>query len=196
MGQFQSPCHHTSLTFASRVVGTTSTKTSLTLKNNQIVPLTIQGVSTSGDFAQTSTCPLSPNLLGPGATCAISVTFTPTAPGTRTGTLTITDSASTSPQTVSLSAPVTSQGCFRSLLRRQIQSSHRELNCSLLPPVRGRRADRQYHSVCQLVVLGPVSCHRELDRAGTGGHARSGNHYCLLRISQGGDDGYCCDLRP
>ena len=38
-----------------------------------------------------------------GASCAISVVFTPTATGTRTGTLSVTDDASGSPQTVSLS---------------------------------------------------------------------------------------------
>src|SRR5258708_16556784 len=37
-----------------------------------------------------------------GASCTISVKFTPTAAGTRTGTLTLTDNASNSPQTISL----------------------------------------------------------------------------------------------
>src|SRR6202521_96644 len=98
------------LIFTSQGISTTSTGKSVTLKNTQTVPLTIWGVSTSGDFAQTSTCPLSPNTLGAGASCAISVTFTPTAPGTLTGTLTITDSASTSPQTASLSGTGTLSG--------------------------------------------------------------------------------------
>jgi trimeric autotransporter adhesin len=98
------------LIFASQGINTTSTGKSVTLKNTQTVPLTISGVFTSGDFAQTSTCPLSPNTLAAGATCAISVTFTPTALGTRTGTLTITDSASTSPQTASLSGTGTLSG--------------------------------------------------------------------------------------
>ena len=99
-----------SLTFAGQVISATSAAKSVTLQNNQTVPLTILGVSTSGDFAQTSTCPLSPNTLGAGANCAISVTFTPTALGTRTGTLTIADSATTSPQTVSLSGTGTLSG--------------------------------------------------------------------------------------
>jgi trimeric autotransporter adhesin len=98
------------LTFASQVISTTSTGKSVTLKNTQPVPLTIWGVSTSGDFAQTSTCPSSPNTLGAGASCTISVTFTPTALGTRTGTLTINDSASTSPQTAGLSGTGTLSG--------------------------------------------------------------------------------------
>ena len=100
-----------SLTFASQLIGTTSAKKSVTLKNNQAVPLTISGISTSGDFAQVSaTCPLSPKTLAAGASCTVSVTFTPTTLGTRAGNLTITDSASTSPQTVSLSGTGTLTG--------------------------------------------------------------------------------------
>ena len=100
-----------SLTFASQLIGTTSAKKSVTLKNNQAVPLTISGISTSGDFAQVSaTCPLYPKTLAAGASCTVSVTFTPTTLGTRAGNLTITDSASTSPQTVSLSGTGTLTG--------------------------------------------------------------------------------------
>src|SRR6202023_2888191 len=54
----------------------------------------------SGDFSQTNTCGAS---VAAGGSCTVSVVFTPTATGSRTGTLTITDSASNSPQTVSLS---------------------------------------------------------------------------------------------
>jgi|HubBroStandDraft_6_1064221.scaffolds.fasta_scaffold00076_4 phospholipase C len=92
-----------SLTFASQVLGTASAVQKINLKNNQQVAMTVGSVTISGDFAQTSTCPLSPNTLAAGSSCTISVTFTPTTLGTRTGTLTITDNASTSPQAVSLS---------------------------------------------------------------------------------------------
>jgi hypothetical protein len=40
--------------------------------------------------------------LAPAASCAINVTFTPTAAGSRTGLLTITDNAASSPQVVNL----------------------------------------------------------------------------------------------
>jgi hypothetical protein len=55
-------------------------------------------ITTSGAFAQTNTCGTS---LPAGATCEVIVTFTPTAPGTLTGSLTINDGDPTSPQTVS-----------------------------------------------------------------------------------------------
>src|SRR6266404_671776 len=99
-----------SLTFAGQVLSTTSTGKSVTLKNTQTVPLTIFGIFASGDFAQTSTCPLSPNTLGAGANCAISVTFTPIALGSRTGTLSISDNAPGSPQTAGLSGTGTLSG--------------------------------------------------------------------------------------
>jgi hypothetical protein len=53
----------------------------------------------SGDFTQTNTCGAS---VAVGASCTINVTFTPTAAGPRSGTLTINDNASGSPQTVAL----------------------------------------------------------------------------------------------
>lgn len=89
-------------TFANQLVNTTSTSEAFTFKNLQTVPLTITGISTSGNFAQTSTCPLSPNTLAAGSSCTISVTFTPTVLGTIKGTLTVTESGSSSPQVASL----------------------------------------------------------------------------------------------
>jgi len=94
------------LNFANQFVKTTSPAKTVTLTNNQSVPLNITGISASGDFAQTSTCPFSPNTLAARSSCTISVTFTPTTTGTRTGALTVNDSASNSPQT----APLTGFG--------------------------------------------------------------------------------------
>jgi hypothetical protein len=45
---------------------------------------------------------MSPTTLAAGATCAMTVTFTPAATGARAGTLSITDNAAESPHTVSL----------------------------------------------------------------------------------------------
>jgi trimeric autotransporter adhesin len=100
----------TSLSFGSQVVTTTSPGKTVTLKNNQTVPLTLASISTSGSFTQTSTCPLSPNTLGAGASCSILILFTPSALGTRTGTLTLSDNAGNSPQTVALSGTGTLSG--------------------------------------------------------------------------------------
>jgi Phosphoesterase family/Abnormal spindle-like microcephaly-assoc'd, ASPM-SPD-2-Hydin len=88
-----------SLTFASQTVGSTSAAQAVTLSNTGNASLTITGLTASGDFAETNTCGSS---VAAGANCAISVTFTPTASGTRTGTLSVTDNASGSPQSVKL----------------------------------------------------------------------------------------------
>jgi len=98
-----------SLTFSSQPVGTTSGSQPVTLHNPGTATLTISSISASGDFGQNNNCGSS---LGPGLSCIINVTFKPTAVGTRNGTLTVTDNASNSPQTTSLtgtgSAPVVS----------------------------------------------------------------------------------------
>ncbi len=90
----------TSLIFASQTVGTTGGPQTVTLTNSGTAALAITSIVASGDFAQTNTCGTS---LAAGAACMIPVTFTPTAGGTRNGTLTITDNAGDSPETVSLS---------------------------------------------------------------------------------------------
>ena len=93
-----------SLTYASQNVGTTSAAQSVTLNNTGSAALTITSIAVTGtnpgDFAQTNTCGAS---VAAGGNCSISVTFTPTAAGSRGASVTITDSAAGSPHTVTLS---------------------------------------------------------------------------------------------
>src|SRR5262249_49511153 len=70
-------------------------------------PLVVNSVVVSGDFAQTNTCASN---VPAGSSCTISVTFTPTVLGADSGVITITDNASGSPQSVSLSGNGTSAG--------------------------------------------------------------------------------------
>ncbi|MBZ5658723.1 MAG: choice-of-anchor D domain-containing protein, partial [Acidobacteriia bacterium] len=87
-------------TYAAQAVGTTSAAKTFTLTNYQTVALTGIAISTTGDFAVSATaCTTS---LAAKAKCTISVTFTPAATGTRTGTLSVSDSANNSPQTSAL----------------------------------------------------------------------------------------------
>lgn len=96
----------TSLSFGSLLLGSTSAAKTATLTNSGTAPLSISGISVAGtnasDFAQTDTCPSSPSALAVGASCTISVTFAPSASGSRSATVTITDNAAGSPQTVTL----------------------------------------------------------------------------------------------
>ncbi|MFJ5612681.1 choice-of-anchor D domain-containing protein [Streptomyces sp. NPDC093221] len=89
----------TSLTFASQAPGTTSGAQSVTVTNTGTAAASISSVTASGDFSQTNTCGTS---LAANASCSVAVKFTPTASGTRTGTLTISGNASNSPTTVAL----------------------------------------------------------------------------------------------
>jgi uncharacterized repeat protein (TIGR01451 family) len=100
-----------SLDFGQQVVGTTSGAQAVTVANAGTTDLTITGASASGDFAaDDSACTAQP--VAPGQACAILVTFSPTAIGSRSGILTIKSNALSSPDTVSLSgtgiAPVIS----------------------------------------------------------------------------------------
>ena len=81
------------MTFPPQLVGTTSAAQTFTYSNTGDLPVSISGISITGDFAETTTCGAS---LSAGASCSISVTSTPTARGTRTGSLSITGNINTS----------------------------------------------------------------------------------------------------
>jgi len=89
-----------SMVFGNQAVGTTSSAHSVTVSNNQAVPLTVSSIAATGDFAQKNNCG---STIVAGGKCKVSVTFTPTVVGVRTGLLTITDDAASSPQIVTLS---------------------------------------------------------------------------------------------
>ena len=96
----------TSLSFGDQTVGTTSSAQTITLTNTGNASLAISSIAASGDFAQTNSCGSS---VAASANCAISVTFTPTATGARSASLTITDNASGSPQTIALTGTGTNR---------------------------------------------------------------------------------------
>jgi hypothetical protein len=93
----------TKLSFGDQPVGKTSAPQNVTLKNVGSTPLNFAGISitgaNAGDFSQTNTCGTS---IAAGANCTITVTFTPTAKGTRTAAVSISDDGGGSPQKVAL----------------------------------------------------------------------------------------------
>jgi hypothetical protein len=110
------------LVFPQQVINTTSAAEQVTMTNNGTsnVPLTITAIPPpTGDFEETNNCPLTPFTLAVGASCVFNVTFTPTATGTRTGSLNITDNVASGTSSVpltgvgnpvfSLSSPTLSQ---------------------------------------------------------------------------------------
>lgn len=93
-----------SLTFAGQLVGTTSASQGFSLTNNGSASLTITSIALTGtnsaNFSQSNNCG---GTLAPGANCTGTVTFTPSATGSRTAAVTFTDNASDSPQALPLS---------------------------------------------------------------------------------------------
>ena len=86
------------LTFTSQAVGTSSASKPVTVKNTGGASTTIS-ITSSGDFTQTNNCGTS---LAAGASCIVNSTFSPTTTGSISGAITIADTASNSPQIVSL----------------------------------------------------------------------------------------------
>ncbi len=92
---------HSTLVFPAQSVGSVSPPQTITVSSNGDAPLLISDITTTGDFSQTNTCVGVAQAVG--ETCTIDAAFGPTASGTRTGTLTITDNTPTSPHVVDLS---------------------------------------------------------------------------------------------
>jgi uncharacterized repeat protein (TIGR01451 family) len=94
----------TSFDFGNQPVGQTSAAQVFTVQNTGNSGLQMNTATASGDFAIPSGSDMcSGTTVAPGGTCTISVTFTPTQTGSRTGALTISDNAADSPQQVALS---------------------------------------------------------------------------------------------
>lgn len=92
------------LYFGFQNIGSSSAAQTLSLSSTGNTILNISNIAAPVGFAQTNTCPAA---LSPGMSCSISVTFTPTAAGAQSGTLTISDNASNSPQPVVVSGNAT-----------------------------------------------------------------------------------------
>src|SRR2546426_798899 len=104
------PISPTNLAFGTQRLSTTSPAQTVTLTNSGTATLSITSIalaaSNPGDSAAAGSfeapCPLAGGPVAASASCAFTVTFTPAATGARTATVTITDDAPGSPQSVSL----------------------------------------------------------------------------------------------
>jgi len=90
----------TGLSFSSQAIGTTSGPKTVIVTSVGTDTTRITSITTSSNFGQTNTCTAP---LAPGATCHIDVTFSPSASGTITGSITVTSDGIGSPQTIPLS---------------------------------------------------------------------------------------------
>jgi len=94
----------TSLSYGNQTVGMSSSPQSISLMNTGDIPLSFTSVTFTGadptNFVQTNNCGTS---LAGGATCTFLVTFTPTAAGTRSAALTLSDNAPSKLQKIPVS---------------------------------------------------------------------------------------------
>ena len=74
----------------------------VTLSNSGTDNLLISSIVDANGFAQINNCPITPSFLAPTQSCTINITFTPSATGPASDTLTITDDAAGSPQAIPL----------------------------------------------------------------------------------------------
>jgi Beta-propeller repeat/Abnormal spindle-like microcephaly-assoc'd, ASPM-SPD-2-Hydin len=92
------------LQYASLQVGSTSPAQTVLLRNMGSSALSIPSITFSGDFAGTNNCGTSVPAAG---SCTLSITFTPTAAGPRSGAVVIRDTAAGSPHSITLNGTAT-----------------------------------------------------------------------------------------
>jgi hypothetical protein len=88
-----------SLQFSPELFDTISPPQPVTLTNTGSSQLNITAINVSADFGETNNCGTS---LAPAASCSLSVTFSPTGLGARSGSIAIMDNSLGSPQTIQL----------------------------------------------------------------------------------------------
>jgi hypothetical protein len=87
------------LSFPSELVGTAAPSQTISVSNSGTASATVSKVAVTGPYTETNNC----STIAVGASCTVTVGFTPTAGGANPGTLTITSNANNSPTTASLS---------------------------------------------------------------------------------------------
>ncbi|MBC7623562.1 MAG: choice-of-anchor D domain-containing protein, partial [Aeromicrobium sp.] len=89
----------TSIGYGTVILGGPAATQRITVTNGGVQPLVINNATTTGDFAQANDCNRE---LGPNQSCTIILSFGPLLIGNRSGTLSITSNAPSSPDNVSL----------------------------------------------------------------------------------------------
>jgi len=102
-----------SLSFSGVLVGKNSATQSVKVTNSGTASLTVSDLDTTGDFSETDNCTAAP--VGVGASCTITVTFSPTATWSRGGSIAITDNAYNDPQQVILLVGMGNSGATASV---------------------------------------------------------------------------------
>jgi len=91
----------TSLTFSNQSIGTSSSPQQVTVTNVTANAISVLSMTANGDFSETDNC-IASSPLAPNGACTVNVTFSPTGTGSRTGNLSIANSANLIPIVVAL----------------------------------------------------------------------------------------------
>ncbi len=94
------------LTFGGQPVQSSSSPQIVTVTDTGSTSLSVSNIAVAGDFLETDDCS---SAIAPNGTCQISVTFSPSASGTQTGTLTVSANIAGGQQSVDLSGNGTTQ---------------------------------------------------------------------------------------
>jgi phospholipase C len=113
------PVSPTSLGFPTQRAGTPSAVQTIKVTNFGTNPLSVSGVTVTGDYGVTNSCTYK---IQQGKACSVKVTFSPTSTGYRPGSLTIADNDPTSPQVVALAGSGTLVGLSPPLIDFGIRS--------------------------------------------------------------------------
>ena len=103
----------TSLSFSGVLIGKSSATKAVTVTNSGNASLTVSNIEATGDFSETDNCRTAQ--VPAGSSCKITVTFSPTAAWSRSGSIIITDNAYTSPQQVVLLVGMGNSGATASV---------------------------------------------------------------------------------
>jgi hypothetical protein len=136
------------LTFATRLIHTVSKAQIATLTNTGTLDVNVSNIGTTGPFPETNNCPPT---LPAGNACQISVQFAPTTRGSAKGTLSVSDDAQGSPQTVALSG----QGMVVRLSPRGINFADQKVGTKSSPvPVEVDNVDSNPVTISQIIIGG------------------------------------------
>ncbi len=165
-----------SLSFGSQTVGSTSGAQTVTVSNPNSTAVSVSSVSASGPFAETNTCGSS---IAANGSCTVSVTFTPTATGSASGTLSVASNAPSSPLTAALSGTGTSStGSALTASPSSLSFGNQTVgSTSAAQTVTVHNPNSTAVSVSQLAVSGPFS------QTNTCGSSIAANGSCTVSVA-------------
>ncbi len=150
------------ITFGKQPIGQRSAPQAVKLKNTGLTPITFSSVDTIGSYSQSNTCG---SVLQPGASCQITVIFTPTLQGVNYGALNLNDNDGTSPQEIFLTGTGVGSNDQAPTLRDDVDALRRD---NSMPP--NKRSKKSCSEVFPLPgVQKPTSQCEEVESSDCGG---------------------------